>query len=245
MTFTPEQVSLLQAPLVRSNVKTRQGGGRSSLSYIEGWHAIAEANRIFGFDGWTRRTDSLTAVCDHEGLSKYNKPLWFVTYTATVTITVGDIVRTGTGAGHGMDASQGQAHESAIKEAETDATKRALMTFGNQFGLALYDKEQREVADKAPAEPPKLVVLKETPTDTHPQEVTPKKEESVLTPEDRDTTLSLVDEWRESNPLVFKRFVNEFRTKFGLTAKDKVNEHINEVEHQNFCNQFFSTAQAS
>ena len=45
------------------------------------------------------------------------------------------------------------AHESAIKEAETDATKRALMTFGNQFGLALYDKEQREVADKAPRSP--------------------------------------------------------------------------------------------
>ena len=27
----------------------------------------------------------------------------------------------------------GQAHESAIKEAETDAMKRALMTFGNPF----------------------------------------------------------------------------------------------------------------
>ena len=245
MTFTPEQVSLLQAPLVRSNVKTRQGGGRSSLSYIEGWHAIAEANRIFGFDGWTRTTDSLNVVTDYEGKTKKGYDAWFVTYTATVTITVGDIVRTGTGAGHGQDAAQGQAHESAIKEAETDATKRALMTFGNQFGLALYDKQQREVADKAPAEPPQLVVLKETPTDTHPQEVTPKKEESVLTSKDRDTTLSLVDEWRETDPLVFKRFVNEFRTKFGLTAKDKVSDFINEVQHKEFCEQFFVTAQAS
>jgi DNA repair and recombination protein RAD52 len=41
----------------------------------------------------------------------------------------------------------GQAHESAIKEAETDAMKRALMTFGNPFGLALYDKEQANVCD--------------------------------------------------------------------------------------------------
>ena len=32
-----------------------------SLSYIEGWHAIAEANRLFGFDGWTRTTDSLNS----------------------------------------------------------------------------------------------------------------------------------------------------------------------------------------
>jgi hypothetical protein len=44
----------------------------------------------------------------------------------------------------------GQAHESAIKEAETDAMKRALVTFGNPFGLALYDKSQRQVSG-APA----------------------------------------------------------------------------------------------
>ena len=34
------------------------------------------------------------------------------------------------------------AHELALKGAETDATKRALATFGNPFGLALYDREQ-------------------------------------------------------------------------------------------------------
>ncbi|MFM9102460.1 MAG: Rad52/Rad22 family DNA repair protein [Cyanobium sp.] len=45
----------------------------------------------------------------------------------------------------GFDVDLGQAHESALKEAETDAMKRALMTFGNPFGLALYDKQQREV----------------------------------------------------------------------------------------------------
>jgi hypothetical protein len=39
----------------------------------------------------------------------------------------------------------GEAHESALKEAETDATKRALTTFGNLFGLALYDREQTGV----------------------------------------------------------------------------------------------------
>ena len=32
MTFTPEQVSLRQAPLVRSNVKTREGG--HGLSFV-------------------------------------------------------------------------------------------------------------------------------------------------------------------------------------------------------------------
>jgi hypothetical protein len=71
-----------------------------------------------------------------------------------VRITVGEgtgapLIREGCGAGHGIDTDLGQAHESALKEAETDAMKRALMTFGNAFGLALYDKQQREVTGAA------------------------------------------------------------------------------------------------
>jgi len=51
----------------------------------------------------------------------------------------------GTGAGRCEATHIGEAHENALEEAETDATKRALSTFGNSFGLALYDKEQRYV----------------------------------------------------------------------------------------------------
>jgi len=58
-------------------------------------------------------------------------------------------LKPGGGAGHGIDVDLGLAHESALKEAETDAMKRALMTFGNPFGLALYDKQQREVTSSA------------------------------------------------------------------------------------------------
>jgi recombination DNA repair RAD52 pathway protein len=39
-----------------------------------------------------------------------------------------------------------------MKEAETDAMKRAAITFGDRFGLALYDKSQSHVDyDEAPA----------------------------------------------------------------------------------------------
>jgi recombination DNA repair RAD52 pathway protein len=41
----------------------------------------------------------------------------------------------------------GLAHESASKEAVTDALKRTLRTFGNPFGLALYDKSRENVGD--------------------------------------------------------------------------------------------------
>lgn len=149
--FSKEQTDALSAQLGASHVKGRNQGGRN-VSYIEGWHVIAEANRIFGFDSWSRQAMELKCVSEREREIGQNKsPGWGVTYIARVRVTVQagelSIVREGSGAGHGIDRDLGQAHESALKEAETDAMKRALMTFGNPFGLALYDKEQKEVCD--------------------------------------------------------------------------------------------------
>lgn len=145
--LTDEQKIMLAADLDRKNVRQRAQSGRQ-LSYIESWHAIAEANRILGFDGWTSETVEIKCVAEKEreiGVSK--SPGWGVSYIARVRVTVGNVVREGCGAGHGIDRDLGQAHESALKEAESDARKRALMTFGNPFGLALYDKEQAHVSD--------------------------------------------------------------------------------------------------
>jgi len=152
MAFTKEQIAALEAPLLRASVRSREQSGRK-LSYLEGWHCIAEANRIFGFDGWTRETIDLKMVAEKErviGKTGNGSPGYGVTYIARVRISVGDIIREGCGTGHGIDRDLGQAHESALKEAETDAMKRALMTFGNPFGLALYDKTQANVADFIP-----------------------------------------------------------------------------------------------
>ena len=146
--FTDQQKNALSAPLDRSYVKERTQSGRS-LSYIEGWHAIAEANRIFGFDGWHRETVECRCVSERaRKIGRDGRDGWGVSYVARVRVIVGDVIRDGMGSGHGIDADCGLAHESAIKEAETDAMKRALMTFGNPFGLALYDKEQRQVVDQ-------------------------------------------------------------------------------------------------
>jgi DNA repair and recombination protein RAD52 len=136
----------LNKPLDRSNVSDRQQAGRK-LSYIEGWHAIAEANRIFGHDGWHRESE-LTQLGEPYTNAKGN---WVVNYMGKCRITISNegigVLREGCGFGSGIDADLGRAHESAIKEAETDATKRALMTFGWPFGLALYDKTQEHVSD--------------------------------------------------------------------------------------------------
>lgn len=153
MTFNEEQVSALKAPLSSSLVKTRKQGGRE-VSYIEGWKAVEEANRIFGFDGWTRETLEIKCVSEGERtIGQRGDTGYGVTYIVKVRVMVGNVCREGCGAGHGIDRDLGQAHESALKEAETDAMKRALMTFGNPFGLALYDKTQANVVDDAPSKP--------------------------------------------------------------------------------------------
>lgn len=156
--FTEEQKAALSAKLDASHVKSRSQAGRS-LSYVEGWHAIAEANRIFGFDRWHRETIEMRQL----GEPRQVEDKWRVGYMAKVKVEVfaGDraIIREGCGYGSGIDRDVGSAHESALKEAETDAMKRALMTFGNPFGLALYDKTQENVEkpEPQPKVPPKVV----------------------------------------------------------------------------------------
>lgn len=154
---TPE----LRKKLDPSHVSQRKQGG-TQVSYVEGWHVIAELNRIFGHGEWTRETLDVSCVSERESkVGREQKDGWRVTYTARVRVTVAGVARDGCGAGHGIGTDLGECHESAIKEAETDAMKRAAMTFGNPFGLALYDKARANVGVDAP--PPKTTA--ETFTD--------------------------------------------------------------------------------
>jgi DNA recombination protein Rad52 len=141
--FSEPQVKALASKLSAKYVRTRQHSGLT-LSYIEGWHAIAEANRIFGYDAWDRQT--MAVRCVWEGTKERQSACSYIA-RVRVRVRAGDseICREGCGSGHGVGLTPGEAHESAIKEAETDAMKRALFTFGNPFGLALYDKEQQNV----------------------------------------------------------------------------------------------------
>lgn len=146
MAFTEAQVKSLNAKLDSKHVKTRQAQD-NVLTYVEGWHVIAEANRIFGYDAWDRRTVSTNCVW-----SGMNNRQSAAAYTAKVRISVRagpvTITREGCGSGEAKAQTPGEAHELALKAAETDATKRALATFGNPFGLALYDRDLSRVRNR-------------------------------------------------------------------------------------------------
>jgi hypothetical protein len=143
MALTTTQVRKLRSKLDSKYVRTRRSNG-ADLHYVEGWRVIAEANRIFGYDAWDRRTLLSRCVWNAASGSHY-----LAAYTAKVRVSVraGDVIitREGSGSCEAKAPSPGQAHELALKGAETDATKRALATFGNPFGLALYDPEQAGV----------------------------------------------------------------------------------------------------
>jgi DNA recombination protein Rad52 len=140
MAFTTEQRQALSAKLDGRAVRERVQNGQT-VSYLEGWYALSQANRIFGFEGWDRETVNLRCVWEGKRQGRIA-----CAYLAQVRVRVRaantTVCRDGHGSGTGSGNDPGEAHEAAAKEAETDATKRALVTFGNAFGLCLYDKAQ-------------------------------------------------------------------------------------------------------
>ncbi len=163
MALSEKQSKALRARLRHQYVKTRENNG-STVAYVEGWHVIAEANRIFGFENWDRQTQ--TPECRWSDVQR-GQTVCFYSAKVRITVRSGDTmtVREGIGTGVGRSPQPEVAHEMAVKSAETDATKRALATFGNPFGLALYDRDQtfvtkpRDAVRAAPSVSPPSLVL--------------------------------------------------------------------------------------
>ena len=155
MGFSAKQVQALRRQPNDRHIRTREAHGRA-LTYLEGWYAISEANRIFGFDGWNRETVESRSV-----LTRENRGTFLAVYIARVRVTVhaggATIIREGHGTGEGRGASPGEVHDIALKAAETDATKRALTTFGKPFGLALYGTGKTASSAKTLGHEPKPV----------------------------------------------------------------------------------------
>ena len=144
--FTEEQLKNLKAPLDGKRVKRREQGN-ITLSYLEGYDIIDQANIVFGFDGWSYNVNKLEQVS--EEINENNNKV--IAYRALITVTVYGtkhqlfVLRSDVGYGIGIARDYASAHESGGKEAVTDALKRTMRSFGSQFGNALYDKTQKNV----------------------------------------------------------------------------------------------------
>jgi hypothetical protein len=172
MGFSGKQVQALRRSLNSRHIRTRTANGRE-LSYIEGWFAISEANRIFGFDAWSRETVEARCV-----LARENRGSFLAVYIAKVRISVYaegvTVIREGHGSGEGRGPSPAEVHDVGLKAAETDATKRALSTFGRPFGLELYRKDKNMRPQGLPVSKPAITSPPTQPrVGLHPDDTTP------------------------------------------------------------------------
>lgn len=148
--FNEKQIKILQEELDSSRIRTREKAG-IKLSYLEGFDVIETANNIFGFGSWSYSIVSLGQVSQETN----NNQNAVICYKAVVKVDVFSldhskcITRQDVGFGTGVAKSLADAHENGAKEAVTDALKRSLRTFGNQFGNSLYDKSRNYVPQNA------------------------------------------------------------------------------------------------
>ena len=142
--FTDKQNQVLAYELDSSRIKSRSKGN-ISLSYLEGFDVIETANKIFGYGNWSYNISTLEQVSQELNHNQNN----IICYKAVLNITVHDIqhsksvTREDVGFGTGIAKTLADAHEGGAKEAVTDAIKRTLRSFGNQFGNSLYDKSRQ------------------------------------------------------------------------------------------------------
>lgn len=170
--FSEEQVGKLQKPLLAKHVKSREAFGSGKLSYIAGFHAIDMANDIFGFDGWSteilvlKEVNRVSYIKPPYKAGDKEKPMVAIAYMCNLRLSVksedGTVVTkedTGFGDGQAGDTPAGMhsAIELASKEAVTDAIKRCLRAFGNQFGNSLYDKDGQAPIEEEAYEASKVV----------------------------------------------------------------------------------------
>lgn len=141
--FNANQLKVLNSELDSNRIKTREKGN-INLSYIEGFDVIDTANLIFGYGNWSYLISKLEQVSQEQNHNQN----YVVCYKAVVKLIVKDenhtksIFRQDVGFGSGVAKALNDAYENAGKEAVTDGLKRAMRSFGNQFGNSLYDKSR-------------------------------------------------------------------------------------------------------
>ncbi|KYJ85582.1 Rad52/Rad22 family DNA repair protein [Sulfurovum riftiae] len=141
--FVDKQIQVLKHDIEPSRIKSRTKGN-INLAYLEGFDLIDTANKIFGHGNWSYSISSLEQV-SQETNSNQNV---VICYKAVLKLSVYSldhskhILKEDVGFGTGIAKTLADAHEGAAKEAVTDALKRSMRSFGNQFGNSLYDKSR-------------------------------------------------------------------------------------------------------
>ncbi|WP_323586104.1 Rad52/Rad22 family DNA repair protein [Aliarcobacter butzleri] len=178
--FNKNQLASLNQELDSSRIKTREKGN-INLSYIEGFDVIDTANLIFGYGNWSYLISKLEQVSQEQNHNQN----YVVCYKAVVKLIVKDenhtksISRQDVGFGTGVSKTLADAHENAGKESVTDALKRTLRSFGNQFGNSLYDKSRNHANQDSSYQANQNQNYNQRPSQNNQQQQQPYQNENV------------------------------------------------------------------
>lgn len=134
-----QQYHQLLKNLNPTRVAKRTQAGHS-LSYLEAYDVKAHLIRIFGFGGFNAEVIESTLAFEEQVDGKNGKQ-WSVGYKVVMQLMIPSLnaVYSEAAVGSASLPSRGDAHDMAVKTAESDALKRAAINLGTQFGLSLYN----------------------------------------------------------------------------------------------------------
>ncbi len=136
--------------------------------------------------------------------------------------------------------------------------KRALMTFGNPFGLALYDKRQREVTSSAAPERPTAQPRQALPAPQHQERsataaeppdqaaVPAPQQDAGLLPLDADTIRTLHGAIRQLPRPLLEALTQGFRKRFSIPEEAAtIADRIVQKRHHDWIEAFLAQHQPS
>lgn len=191
--ISSKQYEVLTKPLNSTRVAKRSQGGKQ-LAYLESWDVRAHLIRIFGYGNFDLELLDCQHVTTREYTSSGDKatpmvePMWFARMQLTVRDPEGHTLCTYTEAAVGSASAPatmlGEAHDNALKTAESDALKRCAINLGTQFGLSLYDNGSTKDVVKGTLVVPEAAEVGADGPDltgpTNPEAPTPEEAQAAL-----------------------------------------------------------------
>lgn len=139
--LTDLQLKVLFSELHKSRVSQNPKG----FNHVQQWDVRRFLIRVFGFGGYDTELVSIDLVKEIE-IPSGDRSRWTVVYRVHQRLTIKDVagnpIATFDGVATGDARNQpslGDAHDGAVKEADSQSLKRAAVNLGDVFGLSLYN----------------------------------------------------------------------------------------------------------
>jgi hypothetical protein len=193
--LTEGQLGQLLRPLNGRRVHKRDG-----MSYMEAYDIRAHLNRVFGFGRWSSDVVSMDLLFEQISEKSKNGRTWEVVtvgYRAGLRLTIraldGETLATYTewASGDAINfptTKRADAHDFAMKTAESQALKRAAINLGDQFGLGLYNSGSLAPLVQRSLATPDVVAAEDGIDDKAP-EVKPEDAPETGVPADAEATV--------------------------------------------------------